>query len=354
MNDDVVQTDRRDFLKLGAAAAVTSALMTTGAYAAGSDEIKVGIIGCGGRGTGAGTNVLRAAKGVKIWALGDAFEDRVKGAQRNLENESKDKDIAGLGNSVEVNGRVFTGLDALQEGHRLRRELHHPRHPAGLPPAAHRGDDQRRQEPLHREARRRRCPRHPQGAGRLRGRQEEQHRRRGRHPAPPPGRLPRSHEADPRRRDRHLRRRALSLGPGHPLEDAAPEGLGGPRGPDAQLVQLHLAVRRPHRRAARPQPRRDELGRPGAPRRGPRHGLPHPHRAGLRAHLRLLLLRLRVPRPRPRRQHLPPDLQLRRQRLRRRSRQQGPRRAQPLHDHTASRCSRAATPRTPTSWSTRT
>ena len=90
MKDDVVQTDRRDFLKLGATAAVTSALLTTGAYAAGSDEIKVGIIGCGGRGSGAGEDVLRAAKGVKIWALGDAFEDRAKGAQRHLEKEAKD------------------------------------------------------------------------------------------------------------------------------------------------------------------------------------------------------------------------------------------------------------------------
>jgi myo-inositol 2-dehydrogenase / D-chiro-inositol 1-dehydrogenase len=116
VNDDVVQTDRRDFLKLGAAAAVTSALMTTGAYAAGSDEIKVGIIGCGGRGTGAGEDVLRAAKGVKIWAMGDAFEDRLKGSQRHLENQAKDnEDVKKHGNTVEVNGRTFTGLDAYKK-----------------------------------------------------------------------------------------------------------------------------------------------------------------------------------------------------------------------------------------------
>ena len=116
MNNDAVQTDRRDFLKRGAAAAVTSALLTTGAHAAGSDEIKVGIIGCGGRGSGAGVDVLRAAKGVKIWALGDAFEDRVKGAQKTFESEAKDNpDIKNLGNQVDVAGRVFTGLDAYKK-----------------------------------------------------------------------------------------------------------------------------------------------------------------------------------------------------------------------------------------------
>ena len=116
MNDDAIQTDRRDFLKLGAAAAVTSTLLTAGAYAAGSDEIKVGIIGCGSRGAGAGVDVLRAAKGVKIWAMGDAFEDRVKGSLRNLEHEAKDNDdIKKHANTVEVDGRVFTGLDAYKK-----------------------------------------------------------------------------------------------------------------------------------------------------------------------------------------------------------------------------------------------
>jgi len=110
-------TDRRDFLKIGAATAVTSALLTsTGAYAAGNDDIKVGIIGCGGRGTGAGADVLRAAKGVTIWALGDAFDDRVKGAQRRLENEAKDnEDVKKLGNKVNVSGRVYTGLEAYRQ-----------------------------------------------------------------------------------------------------------------------------------------------------------------------------------------------------------------------------------------------
>src|SRR5262245_48796830 len=58
---------RRDFLKTtAAAAAVTTLSLAPSVHAAGSDVIKVGIIGCGGRGRGAGENVLQAAKGVEI------------------------------------------------------------------------------------------------------------------------------------------------------------------------------------------------------------------------------------------------------------------------------------------------
>jgi predicted dehydrogenase len=109
---------RRDFLKTGTAvagAAVTSALLTTGAYAAGSDEIKVGIIGCGGRGSGAGEDVLKAAKGVTILALGDAFEDRVNGARRRFERLNENETIKSMGNKVDVAGRCFTGLDAYKK-----------------------------------------------------------------------------------------------------------------------------------------------------------------------------------------------------------------------------------------------
>ena len=55
-------TTRRDFLKTTAVAAAGSALaLAGGVHAAGSDTIKVGLIGCGGRGTGAAHNVLSSA-----------------------------------------------------------------------------------------------------------------------------------------------------------------------------------------------------------------------------------------------------------------------------------------------------
>src|SRR5262245_59562271 len=94
--------DRRDFLK-ATGVATTAALATTllpgGAFAAGADEIKVGIIGCGGRGNGAGFDVLRAAKGVTIVALGDVFKDRLDGCRSDLERlVNEDDEVKTLGN----------------------------------------------------------------------------------------------------------------------------------------------------------------------------------------------------------------------------------------------------------------
>src|SRR5262245_31278329 len=112
------QTSRRDFLKTSTAAAgaaLSTGLFATGVHAAGSDEFKVGVIGCGGRGRGAATDVLRAAKGVTVYALGDVFEQNVKNTQRSLERFAGDKEVTALGNKVDVAGRVYSGLDAYRK-----------------------------------------------------------------------------------------------------------------------------------------------------------------------------------------------------------------------------------------------
>jgi predicted dehydrogenase len=110
----VENTSRRDFLKSGTAL-TGAALLAQGVHAQGSDTVKVGIVGCGGRGSGAAEDVLRAASGVQITALGDAFADRANGLKKRIENFAKDKEIAGKGNSVDIGDRVFTGLDAYQK-----------------------------------------------------------------------------------------------------------------------------------------------------------------------------------------------------------------------------------------------
>jgi len=117
--DSTPGASRRDFLKntaaAGAAAVAAHLSLASAARAAGDDVIKVGLVGCGGRGTGAGENVLQSAKGVKIVALGDAFANRLNGCRRRLEDIAKnDEKIKELGNSVEVEGRCFTGLDAFE------------------------------------------------------------------------------------------------------------------------------------------------------------------------------------------------------------------------------------------------
>jgi predicted dehydrogenase len=48
------------------------------AFAAGSDTIRVGVIGCGGRGSGAAHDCVNSSPGVKIVALADAFKDRLQ------------------------------------------------------------------------------------------------------------------------------------------------------------------------------------------------------------------------------------------------------------------------------------
>src|SRR5262245_494530 len=101
-------TTRRDFLKASAAAGAAAALsVAESAYAAGSDEIRIGVIGCGGRGSGAAKDALNASKGVKIVALGDAFRKRVDDCLRGL-GKYKDR--------VDVpSERQFAGLDAYQK-----------------------------------------------------------------------------------------------------------------------------------------------------------------------------------------------------------------------------------------------
>ncbi len=108
---------RRDFLKattVAAAGAVVSNLAPS-VHAAGSDQIKVGLIGCGGRGSGAADNVLHAAKGVTIHALGDVFQYRVDGCRNHLQNLAQNDRIKQNGNTVDVEGRCFTGLDAYKQ-----------------------------------------------------------------------------------------------------------------------------------------------------------------------------------------------------------------------------------------------
>jgi myo-inositol 2-dehydrogenase / D-chiro-inositol 1-dehydrogenase len=117
--DSTPGASRRDFLKstaaAGAAAVATHLSLASAARAAGDDVIKVGLIGCGGRGTGAGENVLQSAKGVKIVALGDAFGNRLNSCRRKLEEIGKeDEKVKELGNSVDVQGRCFEGLDAFE------------------------------------------------------------------------------------------------------------------------------------------------------------------------------------------------------------------------------------------------
>jgi myo-inositol 2-dehydrogenase / D-chiro-inositol 1-dehydrogenase len=113
MHDEkTLGASRREFLKTSTAAVVGGTIVSTlttlpGAYAAGSDEIKVGVIGCGGRGTGAIDNVLGAAEGVRIVAMGDLFKDRLQDSLKNLTKHGEKAAVPA--------DRQFVGWDAYQK-----------------------------------------------------------------------------------------------------------------------------------------------------------------------------------------------------------------------------------------------
>lgn len=101
---------RRDFLKTSAGVVLATGLAARfgAAYAAGSDEIRVGLVGAGGRGTGALRNVLAAAPGVRVVAIGDVFEDRLEEGIAAIEKR--------LGKPLGVSrDHRFTGLDAYKQ-----------------------------------------------------------------------------------------------------------------------------------------------------------------------------------------------------------------------------------------------
>jgi myo-inositol 2-dehydrogenase / D-chiro-inositol 1-dehydrogenase len=110
---------RRDFLKASALAATGTLLATGGVHAAGSDAIKVGVVGCGGRGSGAADNVLHSARGVEIIAIGDYFKkDDRRGTEpfrTRLMKTAESKEVKALGNKVDLpDSRCYVGLDAYE------------------------------------------------------------------------------------------------------------------------------------------------------------------------------------------------------------------------------------------------
>jgi len=104
---------RRDFLKNSTAAVVGGSLAATlvapaAVHAAGSDVLKVGLIGCGGRGMGAAVNAMNAEENVKLTVLADAFPDQIKHARDVLSKQ--------IGARFAVdNEHCFDGFDAYKK-----------------------------------------------------------------------------------------------------------------------------------------------------------------------------------------------------------------------------------------------
>src|SRR5690606_38216167 len=104
---------RRTFVQTTTAAAAALAF-PFGVRASGSDVIRVGVIGCGGRGTGAARDCMRGSDGVAIVAMGDLMPDRLAQSRESLAQAVADSPALAPKFSV-TDDRCFTGFDAYQK-----------------------------------------------------------------------------------------------------------------------------------------------------------------------------------------------------------------------------------------------
>lgn len=100
-------TNRRHFLQSAAATTLLAGFPNILRGQGNTAKLKIGLIGCGGRGTGAASEALSADPNVVLWAIGDCFMSQVENSLRHLTK---------FGAKVDVpEARRFTGLDAYQK-----------------------------------------------------------------------------------------------------------------------------------------------------------------------------------------------------------------------------------------------
>jgi predicted dehydrogenase len=105
---------RREFVKSAAGvvgvSALTPSALATGAWSGGRERIRLGVIGCGGRGTGAVVDAMEADESVVLVAMADLFPDRLEGALRALAQHER------FGSRIKVEQiERFTGFDGYRQ-----------------------------------------------------------------------------------------------------------------------------------------------------------------------------------------------------------------------------------------------
>ena len=114
MQEPSNKTNRRIFLlksatTVASVAAASQVDIAGSAYAGAGDALKIGLVGCGGRGTGAAEQALTADRGCVLVAMGDAFADQIESSHSTL----KSSDVADRV-TVPPENR-FVGFDAFQK-----------------------------------------------------------------------------------------------------------------------------------------------------------------------------------------------------------------------------------------------
>src|SRR4051812_3186973 len=110
-SNQIIVPSRRDVLKTGTAAAVGAALASTamfpsGVFAKANSTLKIGLIGCGGRGSGAAVQALTADEETELVAMGDMFADKLEDSHGNLQNSDVGERVHGK------DMKKFVGFDA--------------------------------------------------------------------------------------------------------------------------------------------------------------------------------------------------------------------------------------------------
>jgi myo-inositol 2-dehydrogenase / D-chiro-inositol 1-dehydrogenase len=112
MSQNNYSINRRGFLKTSSVATAALAApflaFPQKTFAQNSDTLKIGLIGCGGRGSGAANNALNADKNVVLTAMADVYSDRLQSSLANLKAQHPER--------VKVDPEhCFVGLDAYQK-----------------------------------------------------------------------------------------------------------------------------------------------------------------------------------------------------------------------------------------------
>ena len=118
-NDAFNNNTRRDFVKnasLIAGGVIAAPIFTRANYFAGADDaIKVALVGCGGRGTGAAMQALLSGQNVKLVAMCDAFADNIENCLKALTTEATSNG-KGIEKNIDVPAeRQFTGFDGYKK-----------------------------------------------------------------------------------------------------------------------------------------------------------------------------------------------------------------------------------------------
>ncbi|MHC4832838.1 MAG: Gfo/Idh/MocA family protein [Planctomycetota bacterium] len=101
--------DRRDFVRTAAVLGTLPLVTPVWGATRADDRLKVGLVGCGGRGTGAAANAMAADDGVVIWAMADVFPDRIERSITQLEENADETRV------LVAPERRFVGFDAVDQ-----------------------------------------------------------------------------------------------------------------------------------------------------------------------------------------------------------------------------------------------